>query len=132
MRLSTGAKGLSRLEEVAWLENLTDGRGVNVLSDVVGAGEGHIDPELVEQAHLGGLGLQFERRCVVRFGADSERKFAPDAESSLVREQAEHLLELEDAEGMLVHESSVIGPERLNQQDSRQTGCARILPIDLP
>ena len=74
---------------------------MNRRADVAGAGEGHVDAELVEQSHFRGLCLEFKGLRVSPFrGRTRERHFPPDAEGSLVREQREHLLELEHSQGV--------------------------------
>ena len=100
--------------------------------DVMRAGEQDDDAHLVQEAHLGGLGLGFERLRVVGLRANGEAKLPADAESSLVREQVEHLPEFEDPQRMFVHRTSVERSRMRNQRTRLCYGALLCFPIGSP
>ena len=94
---------MRRLSEVAWFEDLSNGRRVDQRPDVSRTGEGHVDAEMVEEPHLGGFGLQVECFRVFRGGTYREGEFTPDAEGCLGGQQLENFFKLQDTNCVLVH-----------------------------
>ncbi len=72
-------------------------------TDVSGSGKRHVDAELVQEPHLGGLRLQLESGLVVDFRPNSERKLPSDTEGRFRGKQLQHFLELEDTNCVLIH-----------------------------
>ena len=119
-----GAQGLGRVHEIRRVQYLADGARMDERTDVLRPRERHVDPELVEQAHLRGLRLKLQRVAILGRRAHLAGEFAANAKGRLRREQAEHLFELQDAQGVFVHANQPTGAGASIQRETPYSAVA--------
>ena len=116
-----GVERPRRLLQVGRLDRLPDRGRVDERPQVAHSAEGNVEPHLLDAGHLGGVRLEREHGLVVPLRLQRERTFPPQAEGGFARQHGPYLVELQHAQGVVVHGPSVRFRSRRDQRRERST-----------
>ena len=111
----------SRLLQVGRLDRLSDRGRLDEGSQIAHPAEGDIEPHLLDAGHLGGVRLQRQHGFVVPLRLQRERQLPSQAEGGFARQHGPYLVELQHAQGVVVHGPSVRFRSQRDQRRERRT-----------